>query len=161
LIIRKTTVRDFPEVCKIYSGARDFMREAGNPDQWRDEHPALEVLDRDIKARKSYVCVSDNEIVGVFYFNIMVEPTYQKIDGQWLNDEPYGVVHRIATTRSFRGAGAFCLDWCLDQCRNLRVDTHRDNIPMRNLLSKLGFTYCGIIWLEDGDERLAFQKVSK
>ena len=30
---------------------------------------------------------------------------------------------------------------------------------MRNGLKKLGFTYCGIIYLENGDPRLAFQKL--
>ena len=160
MIIRKTTERDFPAICQIYADARDFMRESGNPDQWRDEDPALEVIDRDIKAGLSYVCVQNDEIVGVFYFNIEPEPTYRKIDGQWLNNEPYGVVHRIATSRSFRGAGTFCLEWCFDQCLNLRIDTHRDNTPMRNLLNKLGFSYCGIVWMEGGDERLAFQKTA-
>jgi len=158
VIIRKAKTRDFPKICRIYSDARDFMRESGNPDQWKDEYPPLEKLDSDIKAGLSHVCVNGDEVVAVFYFNVETEPTYAKIDGQWPNDRPYGVVHRIATARGFRGAGAFCLDWCFDRCNNLRVDTHRDNTPMRNLLNKLGFTYCGIIWLEDGAERLAFQK---
>jgi len=159
LTIRKTTVQDFPEIDRIYADARDFMRETGNPNQWKDRHPALDVIESDIKAGKSYVCVHDEEIVGVFYYSIETEPAYLIIDGQWLDDAPYGVVHRIATARSFRGAGAFCLNWCFDQCLNLRIDTHRDNAPMKNLLNKLGFTYCGIIELEDGDERLAYQKV--
>ena len=160
MIIRKTTLQDFPQICRIFADARDFMRETGNPNQWGDVHPPLEVLNRDIQAGLSYACIHDDEIVGVFYYNIEVEPTYREINGQWLSNEPYGVVHRIATARTFKGAGAFCLEWCLGQCRNLRIDTHRDNTPMRNLLNKLGFTYCGIIWLEDGDERLAYQKVS-
>ena len=152
-------MQDFPDICRIYADARVFMRETGNPDQWKDIHPILEAVDHDIQAGTSYICVHDSEIVGVFYFNIEIEPAYLIIDGQWLNDAPYGVVHRIATARNFRGAGAFCLNWCFEQCLNLRIDTHRDNTPMKNLLSKLGFTYCGIIGLEDGDERLAFQKV--
>ena len=49
-------------------------------------------------------------------------------------------------------------DWCFAQYPNLRIDTHRDNHPMRNAIRKFGFTYCGIIWTDDGTERLAFQK---
>ena len=158
MIIRKTSIQDFPEICRIYADARDFMWKMGNPDQWKDIHPLPELLAVDIGAELSHVCIHNDDIVGVFYYNIENEPTYHRIDGRWLNDKPYGVVHRIATARNFRGAGAFCLNWCFEQCLNLRIDTHRDNLPMKNLLNKLGFTYCGIIWLEDGDERLAFHK---
>ena len=42
--------------------------------------------------------------------------------------------------------------------RNIRIDTHRDNRIMQHVLEKFGFTYCGIIYLLSGDERLAFQK---
>jgi len=161
MFIRKTTVQDLPEVYLLYERARDFMRENGNPDQWKDGFPSPEIVGHDIAIGNSYVCVKEEQIATVFYFNIETEPSYLKIDGQWLDDRPYGVVHRIASSREIRGTGMFCLDWCFNQCRNLRIDTHRDNIPMRNLLNKLGFTFCGIIWLEDGDERLAFQKVGK
>jgi len=136
------------------------MRESGNPRQWWDYHPAREVIEQDVEDGLSYVCDSGGAIAAVFYFNIEVEPTYWKIDGHWPNDEPYGIVHRIARARGAegRGAGAFCIDWCFEQCGNLRIDTHRDNAPMINLLERLGFAYCGVIWLEDGDERLAYQK---
>ena len=158
MIIRKATHQDFQQICRIYAGARDFMRVSGNPDQWGTVHPPPEIIRHDIDIELSHICIHFDEIVGVFYYNIEVEPTYSRIAGQWLNSEPYGVVHRIATTRVIKGTGAFCLDWCYDQCFNLRIDTHHDNTPMKNLLNKLGFTYCGIIWLEDGDERLAFHK---
>ena len=161
MIIRKTTEQDLPKIYQLYADARDFMRETGNPNQWKDSFPAQDLIDQDAKSGKSYVCICDDKIAAVFYFSIEIEPTYAKIDGQWLSDEPYGVVHRIAASRNFKGAGTFCLDWCLNQCLTLRIDTHRDNIPMKTLLNKLGFTYCGIIWMEDFDERLAFQKAGK
>jgi len=135
------------------------MIESGNPDQWGEVHPARELVDGDIRAGKSYVCADDDdEILAVFYYNIEQEPTYSKIDGRWLNDMPYGIVHRIASKRGSRGAGLFCLDWCFEQCRNVRIDTHADNVPMRGLLDKLGYTYCGTIWILNGDERMAYQK---
>ena len=159
--IRKTTMQDLPDVCRIYERARDFMRKSGNPDQWKEEFPTPEIVARDIEADSSYLCISDDKIAAVFYFNVEDEPSYLKIGGQWLNDDPYGVVHRIASSRVIKGAGEFCINWCLDRCHNLRIDTHRDNLPMRYMLDKLGFVHCGRIWLENGDERMAFQKVSK
>lgn len=51
------------------------------------------------------------------------------------------------------------LDYCFALCSNIRIDTHRDNKIMQHNLSKHGFTYCGIIYLANGDERLAYQKI--
>ena len=160
MIIRKTTAGDLEEVCRIYADARDFMRDNGNPNQWRGNHPPRETIEDDIEAGNSYVCVRDSIIAAVFYFNIEADPTYGQIDGQWLSGTPYGVVHRIARAGSVagKGVGAYCIEWCFERCGNLRIDTHRDNAHMIRLLNKLGFAYCGIIWLQDGDERRAFQK---
>ena len=48
----------------------------------------------------------------------------------------------------------------LARCRYLRIDTHGDNIPMQNLLKKLGFTQRGVIHVqEDNDPRLAYDKI--
>ena len=88
-----------------------------------------------------------------------IDPTYLKIyDGQWKNDAPYGVVHRITSSGKVKGAASFCLDWAFSQCGNLKIDTHENNVVMQNLLKKNGFTYCGRIYVDDGGERLAFQK---
>ena len=39
----------------------------------------------------------------------------------------------------------------------IRVDTHEGNIPMRKMLEKQGFVYCGVIHLADGSPRVAYQ----
>jgi len=158
LKIRKSTPGDYDVICQTYSNARKFMLNSGNPDQWGNVHPPANLILHDIEQELSYVCTFQNDILAVFYYNIEIDPTYGVINGQWLNDAPYGVVHRIASSRSVRGAGYFCLQWCLEQCKNLRIDTHKDNSPMLNLLDKLDFSYCGIIRIENGDERLAYQK---
>ena len=158
--IRKTTKNDLKDILKIYEHARKFMKETNNPTQWGDHKPAVSQVEKDIIDGKSYVCVNDeNKVVGVFYFNIEPDPTYSYIEGKWLNDEIYGVVHRIAVGQNSKGVGSFCLKWAYEQCKNLRIDTHENNIPMKSLLKKLGFSYCGIIYLLDGDPREAYQKI--
>lgn len=157
MTIRKTTSADLDAVMEIYAYARAYMHESGNPNQWHGSHPPQVLIESDIKAGLSYVCEAENKVVAVFYFNVEQEPTYSKIDGKWLNSEPYGVVHRIARGPDAKGAGAACLKWCQAQHPNIRIDTHRDNTAMLKLLGKLGYVYCGIIWLVNGDERLAFQ----
>ena len=157
--IRKTKMEELEQVMAIYARARQFMAEHGNATQWGTTKPAREVIVRDIEQGNSYVCVENGELAAVFYFNKEVDPTYLTIyDGAWANDLPYGVVHRIASAGAVKGAGSFCLNWAFQQCGNLKIDTHRNNIVMQNTLKKNGFVYCGIIHLLDGDERLAYQR---
>jgi hypothetical protein len=98
-------------------------------------------------------------IVGTFAFIPGPDVTYKVIyDGQWLNDKPYYVIHRIASTPRSHGILDALLDYCEALSPNIRIDTHEDNIIMRKGLEKRGYQYCGIIHLLNGDERLAFQK---
>ncbi len=157
--IRKTVREDLNEVMKIYADARQYMREHGNPNQWINGYPTIEMVLGDISDQSSYVCTESDVIVGVFRFTLGTDPTYIHIyEGSWLNERPYGVVHRIASANHKKGVASFCLEWCLTSCGNVRIDTHRDNYIMQNLLVKNGYTRCGIIYLEDGAERLAYQK---
>lgn len=172
LTIRKAVMDDLNSIMDIYKRARKFMAQTGNPNQWGDSKPYREWIEQDIETEKCYVCVERecikqsmmNEIVekemiaAVFYFAVEKDPTYQVIyEGQWLNEKPYGVVHRIASAGVIKGAGEFCLKWAIEQSRNVRIDTHEDNVVMQTLLKKLDFQYCGIIHLQNGDPRLAFQ----
>lgn len=158
--IRKTQSADLDRIMSIYEKAKLYMAANGNPTQWTDGYPARALIETDIRSGKSYVCVDDEgSIVATFYFEVGVESTYLKIfDGNWLNDREYGVIHRIAVDGHRKGIATFCLDWCFGKCGNIRIDTHRNNRPMRNALERNGFSYCGIIHLFDGDERIAFQR---
>ena len=162
--IRKSTFQDVPRMMEIYSYARKFMAAHGNPRQWGPRNwPPEDLIRRDIQAGNSYVCVNDEgRVIGTFYFvqGKDIEPTYSVIeDGAWLDNSPYGVVHRIAGDGSEKGIGSFCIQWAFRQCGHLRIDTHGDNTVMQNLVKKLGFVYCGVIHVvEDSDPRLAYEK---
>ena len=157
--IRKSNVQDLNTLLNLYQHARSFMAQHGNPSQWGNSYPPVSTLENDIREGNSYVCVEDEQIVATFYFRIGPDDTYAKIyNGQWLNEEPYGVVHRIASNGTVKGAATYCINWALSQCGNLKIDTHQDNRIMQHLLEKNGFTNCGIIFIEDGTERIAYQK---
>lgn len=157
--IRKTKPSDLPDVMLVYTVARKFMRSQGNMVQWTNGYPSDDVILNDIENGNSYICMDDHRIAGVFSLIIGEDPTYRNIyDGQWLNDKTYGTVHRIAVQIHNKGVATFCLDWCYAKCANIRIDTHRDNLAMQNLVIKNDFTYCGIIYLPDGSPRLAYQK---
>ena len=163
--IRKTRPEDLDRLMEIYAGARKFMKENGNPKQWGITNWPPEALIReDIRKGNSYVCVNDSDrIIGTFYFveGPDIEPTYKNIEnGKWLDDSPYGVVHRIAADGSEKGIGSFCINWAYEQCGHMRIDTHGDNTVMQKLLGKLGFVHCGTIYVtEDNDPRMAFEKI--
>ena len=165
--IRKTKMDDLDAVMKIYEIARKFMAENNNPNQWGKKNwPPESLIIDDIKSEKSYVCVNDDDrVIAVFFYDYgyRIEPTYDKIvNGKWIGSDEYGVIHRIASDMSEKGIGAFCINYAFDKSKHLRIDTHEDNIVMQNLLSKLKFKKCGIIYVYDGkDERVAFEKLSE
>ncbi len=158
-MIEKANLSQLPQILKIYEKARDFMAQSGNPTQWGTNYPPEEMIRQDILNGKSYVNLEDGKIRAVFYFALEADPTYAYIDGAWLNDEPYGVIHRIAVGDSGKGVAAECFQFAMEHCDNLRIDTHENNIPMQRCLGKNGFQCCGTIYLEDGDPRIAYQKV--
>ena len=161
--IRKANISDFESILKIYEKARQYMIKNGNPNQWgKNNWPPENLVKKDIEDGKSYVCVDNDNIVAVFYYDYgyKIEPTYNIIDdGAWIGDDNYGVVHRIATDGSVKGAGTFCINYAFNLCKHLRIDTHEDNISMQKLLEKNKFVKCGTIYVGvDKSPRIAFEK---
>lgn len=160
-MIKKASISQLPAILSIYDRARMFMVKNGNPNQWGTAYPPEEMIRRDILDGKCYVNLDGDTIRAVFYFAVEQDPTYGYIEGAWCNDAPYGVIHRIAAGESGKGAAAECFAFALSHCPNLRIDTHEDNLPMQRCLARNGFSRCGIIYLEDGDPRIAYQKVKE
>ena len=158
--IRHAKSSEVPAIVDIYDNARLYMRENGNLTQWNNGYPNATVLYDDIEKKQLYVCEENGEILGVFCYFEGTDPTYTKIyDGKWLDENHVGVIHRVAVALHRKGVASFCYDYCFNISKNVRIDTHRDNIPMQRSLIKNGFKYCGIIHLLNGDERLAYQKI--
>ncbi len=159
MLIRKTEEADILAIGEIYENAKRFMAQNGNPTQWSEGGPDVEVARADMNKGVGYVLEDGGEILAAFMFAEGPDSTYEKIyEGEWKNDLPYAVIHRIAVKEQGRGLIDYCINECFKICPNLKIDTHRNNIPMQKALAKRGFEYCGIIYLENGDERLAYQK---
>lgn len=161
--IRHAERKDLERIMEIYAHARIFMAEHGNPRQWGATNwPPEDLIRSDIERGTSYVCLENERIAAVFYYEKGedIEPCYREIEGAWKGSSSYGVVHRIASDGTVKGAGAFCINWAFEQCGNLRMDTHGDNKVMQNLLKKLGFSYAGVTYVEeDEDPRLSYEKI--
>ena len=157
--IRKTTIADIDTVMDIFDRARAFMRTTGNTTQWVNGYPSRQRALQDIAAGQSYVVVDDTgRPTATFVAAEGEEPNYRVIEhGAWLNDLPYVTLHRMASDGRARGIADYCFRWCMNRWPNLRADTHQDNPVLLHLLAKHGFRRCGIIRVEDGTERVAFQ----
>jgi len=187
-IIRKAQPSDMTEIMKVMDAAKTIMRQSGNMHQWGEGYPSEAVITADMEKDGGFVIVEKrrdlalqasragadtpveisegehqptNQIVGYFAFLQSPEPTYARIyEGEWLDDtQPYHVVHRIASYPDVHGIFSSIMDFCFSHDSNIRIDTHRDNKIMQHNLLKHGFTYCGIIYLPSGDERLAYTKL--
>lgn len=157
-MIRRALPSDREDILEIYAHARRFMREAGNPTQWGEIYPPEPLVDEDLRLGRSYLWVEEGRPQAVFAMIPGDDPWYQVIEGAWLNDRPYCAVHRVASRGEVKGVATKCLQWCLEQCPNIRIDTHSDNQPMQRVLAKNGFTYCGVITCDDGTPRIAYQR---
>lgn len=162
MIIRNAVPNDLKYILEIYENAKIYMRENGNTKQWTGNYPSQELIMRDIDEKNCYVCDENGKLIGVFCLFDGPDKTYLKIyNGEWPNNDDYCVIHRIALTVRGKGVAEKCYDFGIRKRGVLRIDTHRDNIPMRKSLVKNGFAECGIIYLESGDERIAFCKMIK
>jgi GNAT superfamily N-acetyltransferase len=182
--IRPAMAADLPALRPVFEAAKAIMRADGNPTQWAAPgFPPDALILRDIERGGGYVIETferwpvgaghdetkapvmpdlfghlSSRLVAYFALLPSPEPTYDYIDGAWLTDEPYGVIHRMASYPDAHGIFAAIMDFAAARYAHLRIDTHRDNRIMRHLIEKHGFTYCGIIWLTDGTERLAYER---
>ncbi len=166
MTIRTARMEDLPLIRNIYDAAKAYMDASGNPNQWAVGYPPEEYLRQDIELSRLYVCEEDSKLHGVFLFAVMEDPTYHYIDGAWLNEAPYGVIHRIASDGTKQGIFGTVLEFCRERMAeqsitNLRIDTHSDNKTMQHLVEKYGFLLCGTIYLENGSSRLAYQLVTE
>ena len=161
-IIRKAKPTDMAAIMQVMEAAKKIMRSSGNMYQWGDGYPSESVILGDMEKHGGYIIEDAGRIVGYFAFLPSPEPTYTKIyNGEWLDDvKPYHVIHRIASYPDVHGIFSDIMDFCFLHDANIRIDTHKDNQIMQHNIEKHGFTYCGIIYLANGDERLAYQKIS-
>lgn len=163
---RKSVEADIDNIMNIIKQAQNYFKENGI-DQWQNNYPNSETIKNDIKGGNSYVLLNENKIVATAVISFDGEKTYDTIyNGEWLSNNEFAVVHRIAVDNSCKGRGVSSLiiksaeKLCREKgIHSIKIDTHKENMSMQKLLKKNEFEYCGIIYLEDKNERIAFEKL--
>ena len=156
LTFEKASVSQLQEIEAIYERARSYMKDTGNATQWAGGYPSREIILSDIEWGNLYLVMGDG-IEAVFAFIDGPDPTYDYIEGEWLDSLPYCAVHRVASAGKTKGMITLIMDHCFSRCDSIKIDTHNDNLIMQHQLEKYGFKKCGTIYLENGDPRIAYQ----
>ena len=162
---RKAIDSDITGIMDVIRQAQAYLKEQGI-NQWQNNYPNLETVQGDIANENGYVLLNDNKVVATVAVSFDGEKTYESIySGEWITDCEYAVIHRLAVDNNFKGLGLSSVmiknieKMCLASgIYSIRVDTHEENKSMQKMLSKNGFKYCGIIYLEDKSKRIAFEK---
>ncbi len=176
--VRRAAKDDLETILRIYAGAREFMKKNGNPTQWGNNRPHTQKLISNVENGIQLVCCFKNadgaeEIAATFHFSHGDEESYNHLtSGTWpQGTDDYWCIHSFASSMKVKGTATFCFNWCEKQpgVKCIKIDTHRNNIPMQNLIKKFGFTYCGLCYYNEtvqtdaGEvedfERIAFCKV--
>lgn len=163
---RKSRKADIKEIVNIIEEAQNYFKE-NNIDQWQDGYPNKESIINDIESGDSYVLLKGGKIIATAYLSFDREKDYDIIyEGKWISNEDYAVVHRVAVSNNLKGNGVagelfkYIEKICLENNINyVRIDTHRHNKSMQKFLSKNKFENCGVIYLKDKSERIAFEKI--
>lgn len=164
--IRSAEKEDLPQIDDLFDRTRKSLKEQGT-DQWQDGYPFYTDLLKDIENKRAYVLVDSNKVVGYFAYMSEKEEVYENIvEGSFREKGRYSAVHRVAVSPELRGNGfgSRMFEYAIklahiDLSLSLRCDTHEDNKPMRSLLAKCGFQYCGVVYYERAglkQKRIAF-----
>ncbi len=135
-------------------------------DQWQQGYPNLEAVLQDVAERNAWFMTVDGTPVGYLCLAWEGEPIYATLDGAWLQNGAYVVVHRFTVGAAYRGKGYATAAFAAveEVCRQsgipaMRVDTHSHNTEMQRVLEKAGFTLCGTVHYPTSGPRLAFEKL--
>lgn len=163
-MIRLATPNDIESLLEIVGDAQQSLKNRGI-DQWQNGYPNRESILSDISKGIGFVVLRQDEIAAYAAIIINGEPEYQHLDGKWLSEKDYVVIHRICVRKTYTRQGLAthlmhkAEETALSQnIHSFKIDTHKDNHYMIGLLEKEGFTYCGEIHYPHG-ERIAFEKL--
>ena len=159
----------YSEVSQIWQILKDAIkrRKKDGSNQWQDGYPNMEVVKNDIENKIGFVLTQNDTIIGYTAVIINDEPDYINIEGRWLSDQDFVVYHRVAVSEEFLAKGMakkmikLIEKYALSKnIYSLKADTNHDNIPMMKIFEKLGYSFCGIVYIRKSPRR-AYEKVLK
>ncbi|MES2578268.1 MAG: GNAT family N-acetyltransferase [Bacteroidota bacterium] len=161
---RKAELSEIAPIWEILQQAIQRRKEDGS-NQWQDGYPNPEVIQKDIEKGKGFVLVDGETIIGYSAVLINDEPAYEKIEGEWLTNGDFVVLHRVAISEKYLGKGLakmilkYIEEFAVsNNIYSIKADTNFDNIAMMKIFESSGYTYCGEVYFR-GSPRKAYEKV--
>jgi GNAT superfamily N-acetyltransferase len=161
---RKAELSEIAPIWEILQQAIQRRKEDGS-NQWQDGYPNPEVIQKDIEKEEGFVLVDGETIIGYSAVLINDEPAYEKIEGDWLTNGDFVVLHRVAISEKYLGKGLAKLilkyieEFAVsNNIYSIKADTNFDNIAMMKIFESSGYTYCGEVYFR-GSPRKAYEKV--
>ncbi|MDI6050160.1 GNAT family N-acetyltransferase [Flavobacterium sp. XS2P24] len=161
---RKAELSEIAPVWEILQQAIQRRKEDGST-QWQDGYPNPEVIQKDIEKGEGFVLADGETIIGYSAVLINDEPAYEKIEGKWLTNDDFVVMHRVAISEKYLGKGLakMILKYIEEFAVNnniysIKADTNFDNPAMMKIFESSGYTYCGEVYFR-GSPRKAYEKV--
>lgn len=142
-----------------------LRRKKDGSDQWQDGYPNPDVVQNDIEKGIGFVLHEAETIIGYSAVIMNYEPAYDAIEGEWLTNDDFVVIHRVAISENYLGKGLakkiikYVEEFALqNNIYSVKADTNFDNIPMMKIFENLGYTLCGEVYFR-GSARKAYEKV--
>ena len=161
---RKAELSEIAPIWEILQQAIQRRKEDGS-NQWQDGYPNPEVVQKDIEKGEGFVLVEGETIIGYSAVLINDEPAYEEIEGNWLTNNDFVVIHRVAISEKYLGKGLakmiikYVEDFALsNNIFSVKADTNFDNIAMIKIFENSGYAYCGEVYFR-GSSRKAYEKV--
>lgn len=162
--LRKAEIDDRDIIWGMIRQSIERRKQDGST-QWQNGYPNIGTVESDIAKGFGYVLTVDGEIAVYAALILNDEPAYSQIEGAWLSNGEFVVVHRVAVEGKFAGQGMVkkLFDHIEDFTRShgiqsIKVDTNYDNIAMLKILESKGYSYCGEVLLADG-MRKVYEKI--
>ena len=161
---RKAAISELEPIWIILQQAIQ-RRKVDGSNQWQDGYPNPEVIQKDIEKGSGYVLVENEKVIGYSALLINEEPAYAAIEGKWLTNDQFVVMHRVAVAKEHLGKGFAKM--MMKEIENfavsnsiysIKADTNFDNFPMIKIFESLGYVYCGEVHFR-GSPRKAYEKV--
>lgn len=158
MIITKAKLINLDEVVEILDATRAYFKDVGIP-QWQGEYPNRDTFKKDIELERLYVAIEAEHVIGMFAL-VYPDHNYDYIeDGAWKDDTPYIAIHRMAIKPEYKGKGyaGKIFDYVKETYDHIRIDTHKLNYSMNRAIVKNDFAYRGVIYVDDGSPRNAYE----
>lgn len=164
MILRRAAPSELQTIWEIIQYAIE-QRRADGSDQWQNGYPNEQTIQEDLDAGYAYVLDEDGVVLVYAAIIFGKEEAYENIDGKWLTNDDYAVLHRVAASPKAKGKRAATMLFQLTETlcienniHSIKVDTNFDNAPMLKLLQNLNYTYCGEVFFQNAP-RKAYEKV--